>query len=142
MASRNFAGLASHQANARINFATGAFKFMLVSAIPDETAFDTWDYRNDVNIEVAAGGGYSTGGVAVVPTIGSFDTTLHRLPIVFADLLPMLNGTKSAVGGIIYLSTGNAATDCLLQFVDFGGTVSCTNNDYNVEFDTPIYINI
>lgn len=51
------------------------------------------------------------------------------------------SATISAVGAIIYQDTGTASTSKLIQFVDFLGTVSSTNGNYSVTFNTPIYIN-
>lgn len=142
MASANFTNLSDHLAKAQINFSTASFKCLLVSAVPSATDLDTWINRSSVTTEVT-GTGYTTGGVAVTATVGSVDTTNNRVPITFGNLSPgWTTATISAVGAIIYLNSGAAATDKLVQFVDFGGTVSSTAGNYSVTFSTPIYINV
>ena len=122
-------------------FGSGTFKFLLVSSVPSETDLDTFDYRSDITNEVT-GSGYTAGGVNLSVSVGSVDTANNRVAVTVADLSPMLaTATVSAVGGWIYKSSGNAATDDLVQFVDFGGTVSSTAGAFNVDFTSPIYIN-
>jgi hypothetical protein len=142
MASTNFLAFTDHLARAGINFATGSFKALLVTAIPSEANLDAWANRSDVTGEHAATGGYATGGVAVTATVGAVDTTNNRVPITFGNLAPgWTSATLSAVGAIVYLNSGAPATDKLIQFVDFGGTVSSTAGNYSVTFSTPLYIN-
>lgn len=122
-------------------FGSGTFKFLMVASVPDETELDTFDFRNDVTDEIT-GTGYTSGGVAVTLTVGSVDTTNNRTPVTVTDLAPgWTSATISAVGGWIYKDTGNAATDELISFVDFGGTVTSTASDFNVDFTAPLYIN-
>jgi hypothetical protein len=122
-------------------FGSGSFKFLLVSSVPTETHLDTWDFRNDITNEVT-GAGYTSGGVAVSVSVGSVDTTNNRVAVTIADLTPgWATATITAVGGWLYKDTGNAATDELIQFVDFGATVSSTAAAFNVDFTTPLYIN-
>lgn len=140
MASANFRNLPDHLARAAINFASDSFKVLLVSSVPSEANLDAWVNRSDVTNEVT-GTGYTAGGVAVTATVGSLDTTNNRVPVTFTDLTPGWTGTISAAGAIIYKSTGTASTDKLVQFVDFGGTVSSTAAAFNVDFTSPLYIN-
>lgn len=142
MSSKNFLNLADHLARGAINFGTDTFKLLLVSVLPDETEHDTWVNRSEVADEVS-GAGYTAGGVVVTATIGALDTTNNRLPITFTDLAPgWAASTLSAVGGIVYKSTGNAATDKLVCSVDFTGTVTSSNGNFSVDFTQPIYINV
>lgn len=141
MASSNFRNLADHLAGAAINFKTDSFKCLLVTSIPSETNLDSWINRSDVTNE-ATGTGYTAGGVAVTASVGAVDTTNNRVAITFGNLAPGWTGsTITAVGAIIYKSTGTAATDKLVQFVDFGGTISSTAGNYAVTFSAPLYIN-
>lgn len=122
-------------------FGSGTFKFMLVSSLPSETDLDTFDFRSDITNEVT-GAGYTAGGVAVAVSVGAVDTTNNRVPITVADLAPgWATATLSAVGGWIYKDVGTAATDELVQFVDFGGTVTSTSAPFSVDFANPIYVN-
>lgn len=139
MASANSLFLPKRLADAY--FGAGAFKMLLVSSVPSETDIDTWDFRNDVSNEVT-GSGYTAGGFSVTPTVGSVDTVNNRVAVTFSDLSPALaTATVSAVGGWIYKDSGSAATDELIAFLDFGGTVSSTGAAFSVDFTTPLYIN-
>lgn len=139
MASTNSLFLPKRLADAY--FGSGTFKMLLVSSVPSESDFDSFDFRNDITNEVS-GSGYTAGGFAVTPTVSAVDTTNNRVSVSFADISPALaTATVSAAGGWIYKDTGNAATDELVQFVDFGGTVSSTAGAFNIDFTSPIYIN-
>lgn len=141
MASANFTNLADHLARAAINFASDSFKGMLVSAVPSSANLDAWVNRSDVTTEVT-GTGYTAGGVALTLTIGSVDTTNNRVAITITNLAPgWTSSTISAVGLIVYKSTGTSSTDKLAHFVDFSGTVSSSAGNYSVTFSTPFYIN-
>ena len=120
---------------------TGSFKFLLVSSVPSESDLDTFDFRDDIANEVT-GTGYTSGGVAATVTVGSVDTTNDRTPVTITDLTnAWTSSTISAVGGWLYKVVGSAATDQLVCFVDFGGTVTSTAGNYSVTFTAPIYVN-
>ena len=141
MPSANFRNLPDHLARGAINFATGSFKCMLVSAVPSETNLDTWVNRSDVTTEVT-GTGYTAGGVAVSASVSSVDTTNNRISITFGNLAPgWTSSTITALAAIIYLDTGTASTSKLVTMVDFGGSVSSSSGNFSVTFSTPLYIN-
>lgn len=122
-------------------FGSGSFKIMLVTSVPSETDLDTFDFRSDITNE-STGSGYTAGGVTVTPTVGSVDTANNRVAVTFGNLAPALaTATVSAVGGWIYKAIGSAATDELVAFVDFGGTVASTAAAYNITFTSPLYVN-
>jgi hypothetical protein len=138
MASANALILTKRLADA---YFTGSFKFLLVSSVPSEANFDAYDFRDDIANEVT-GTGYTAGGVAVTVTVGSVDTTNNRTPVTISNLAPGWTGsTISAVGGWLYKVVGTAATDQLIGFVDFNGTVTSTASDFNVTFTAPLYVN-
>lgn len=138
MASGNALILTKRMADA---YFTGSFKFLLVSSVPSEANFDAYDFRDDVANEVT-GTGYTSGGVSATVTVGSVDTTNDRTPVTIADLTNAWTGsTITAVGGWLYKVVGSAATDQLVAFVDFGGTVTSTAGNFSVAFTTPIYVN-
>lgn len=138
MASGNALILTKRMADA---YFTGTFKFLLVSSVPSEANFDAYDFRDDIANEVT-GAGYTAGGVAATVTVGSVDTTNDRVSVTITDLTNAWTGsTISAVGGWLYKSVGTAATDQLVAFVDFGGTVTSTAGNFSVAFTTPIYVN-
>lgn len=140
MASANFTKLTDYLATAAINLNTASYKCLLVTAVPSESHLDTWLVRADVTSE-ASGTGYTAGGVAVTGTY-AFDTANNRSSLTFTDLAPgWSTATITAVGAIIYQNVGSAATDKLLTFVDFLGTVSSTAGDFSVTFSSPLYLN-
>lgn len=137
MASANATSLPKRLADA---YFTGTFKFMLVSAVPSEANLDAWTVRSDVTNEIS-GAGYTAGGVAVTLTVGATDTTNNRVAVTPSNLSPgWTTATLSAVGGWLYKVVGSAATDQLIGFVDFSGTVTSTASNYNVTFTDPLYI--
>ncbi len=137
MANGNSLTLTKRMADA---YFTGTFKFLLVSSVPSEANFDAYDFRDDVANEVT-GTGYTAGGVAATVTVGSIDTTNDRTPVTISNLAPGWTGsTISAVGGWLYKVIGSAATDQLVAFVDFGGTITSTASDFNVTFTAPLYV--
>lgn len=141
MASANFRNLTRALALADINFQNDTFKALLVTAVPSENNLDTWVDRADVTTEHAASGNYTPGGFAVTASVGAVDTTNNWVEITFSATNPVFTGsTISAVGAIVYQSTGVAGTDLLVSFVDFGETVSSTNADYSVTFTVPLRI--
>ena len=138
MASGNALILTKRMADA---YFTGSFKFLLVSSVPSEANFDAYDFRDDVANEVT-GTGYTSGGVSATVTVGSVDTTNDRTPVTITDLTnAWTSSTISAVGGWLYKVVGSAATDQLVCFVDFSGTVTSTAGNFSVAFTTPLYVN-
>ena len=138
MASGNALILTKRMADA---YFTGTYKFLLVSSVPSEANFDAYDFRDDIANEVT-GTGYTAGGVAATVTVGSVDSTNDRTPVTITDLTnAWTSSTITAVGGWLYKVIGSAATDQLVAFVDFGGTVSSTAGNFSVAFTTPIYVN-
>lgn len=138
MASANALILTKRMAD---GYFTGTFKFLLVSSVPSEANFDAYDFRDDIVNEVT-GTGYTAGGVTATVTVGAVDTTNNRTPVTISNLAPGWTGsTITAVGGWLYKVVGTAATDQLIGFVDFNGTVTSTASDFNVTFTAPLYVN-
>ena len=138
MASANALTLTKRMADA---YFSGTYKFLLVTSVPSEANFDAYDFRDDIVNEVT-GTGYTAGGVAATVTVGSVDTTNDRTPVTISNLAPgWSTSTITAVGGWLYKVVGSAATDQLVAFVDFGGTITSTASDFNVTFSTPLYVN-
>jgi hypothetical protein len=119
---------------AGINFASDSFKVMLVTSsyTPNK---DTHEDRADVTNEVT-GTGYTTGGVATTPTI-TLDTTNDRVDITFSNV-SWASATITARAAVIYKSTGTAANDTLIAYVDFGSDVSSTNAAFAVTFSSAL----
>lgn len=146
MASFNFTNIAKHLAKADIDWDVATFKVMLVSSVPTTTDTtgnqDTWEFRAAVTNEIT-GTGYSSGGIAQAFTLNALTLVGGKQTITWTNITNgWTTATFSAVGAIIYLNTGNAATDILLHFVDFGGTVSCTNGNFSITYSTTFDITV
>lgn len=141
MASANFTNFTRALATAGHNFSSDTLKVLLVSSIPSEANLDGWANRSDVTNEIT-GTGYTSGGIAQAYTLDALDTANNRQSITLTNISSgWTASTFSAVGCIIYKNSGAAATDKLIAFVDFGGTISCTSGTYSITYTTPIYIN-
>lgn len=138
MASFNFTSLSRDLAKANIDFDTAALKVLLVSSVPSGANQDAWDFRNDVTNEIA-GVGYLLGGIAQAFTLDALGANAQT--ITYTNIVNGWTGaTFSAVGAIIYRDSGAAATDNLLHFVDFGGTVSCSSGTFSITYSSPFTI--
>ena len=140
MPTGNFRNLTDHMARGNVNFGTHTFAAMLVTSDLSEANLDAWVNRSNVTNEVAAGGGYTTGGVAVTATIGALDTTNNRLPITFSNP-NWPTSSITARGAIVYRTVGSAATDLLVTYVDFGANVTSTAAAFTVTFSAPLFVN-
>lgn len=141
MASTNFTNFPRALATGGHNFSSDTLKVILVSSVPSEANFDAWANRSDVSNEIT-GTGYTTGGIAQAYTLDALDTTNNRQSITLTNISNgWTSATFSAVGAIIYKNSGSAATDKLITFVDFNGTVSCTAGNFSITYSTPLYIN-
>jgi hypothetical protein len=141
MASANFLNLPRALAKGDIDFDVNTFKVLLVSSVPSESNLDTWVNRSDITNEVT-GTGYTAGGVAQAFTLEAIDSANNRQAVTYSNnSAAWASSTISAVGAVIYKNTGTAATDTLLHFIDFGGTVTSTNANFGLTYTTPFYIN-
>ncbi len=152
MASANFTNLSQYIANANIDFGAGTFKAMLMDdgITPTEIELDTWIDRADVDTadrEHAVSGNYVAGGFDCTATVNATDTTnnltgITIVPTVGNGNAVFSSSTISSVGAIIYLSTGVAANDLLISFVDFNGTITSTNDDFKVTITNDLEISV
>lgn len=96
---------------------------------------DAHDFRNDVTNEVAAGGGYSTGGQALGSVTVTYDAALNRAVFDAADTV-WAASTITARYAIIYRARGGASSaDELLLYVDFGADVSSTGGAFTIAWN-------
>ena len=108
-------------------FGSGSYKMLLVSVLPTETEKDSWAFRSSVTNEVT-GTGYVAGGTAVTLTVAAIDNVNNDVEVT-SSAASWANSTITAVAGIIYKDTGNAATDNLISLIDFG-TAASTNGTF------------
>ena len=140
MASTNFTNFTRNLAIARHNFSSDTLKVLLVSAVPSEANLDAWVSRSDVTLEIT-GTAYLAGGISQPFTLDALDTTNNRQRIAPTDIVNGWTGaTFSALGAIIYKNSGAAATDYLITFVDFLGTVTCTAGTFSIDYTSAIDI--
>lgn len=117
-----------------INYGADTFKAMLVTSsyTPNK---DTHINRANVTNETV-GIGYSAGGQVVTATVTPNNVT-DRVDIEFSNP-SWPNSSIIARGCVIYKSTGTAATDNLVAYVDFVNDVQTTNGTFAVNFTTPL----
>ena len=140
MASSVFTNTARSFGTAKIDFSANTFKVLLVSSVPTEGNLDGWVNRSDVTNEIT-GTGYTAGGIAQPFTLNAIDTVNNRQSVTLTNIVNgWTSATFSAVGCIVYKNTGVAATDTLLEFVDFGATVSCTNGNFSITYNSDFLI--
>lgn len=121
--------------NGLIDFDDDDFKVMLVTDAyaPNK---DTNNDRADVTNEVANGNGYTTGGEPTTATV-NLDTASDRVEVEFSNVA-WEDATITARAAVIYQSTGVAANDLLIAYVDFGENVSSTNAAFAVTFSSAL----
>lgn len=145
MASANFTNLAKHilDGNTIFDGSTHSYKCLLVSGAGTVLSnLDAWNDRADVTNEVT-GTGYTAGGVAVTHSQGAVNTTDNSCTVTFGNLAPgWASSTITAEGAIIYRTTGVAANDLLVAFVDFGGAVASTSGDFNITFTSGLTLDV
>ena len=126
---------AVHQAlTGGLDFDTDTFYMMLVTSSYTADK-DGHEDRADVTNEVT-GTGYTAAGKAVTVTVTD-DNANNRVDIDFADV-SWASSTITAAGAVVYKSTGTAANDTLVAFLDFGGDVSSTSGTFTVDTTSPI----
>lgn len=111
-----------------VDFNTDTIKVMLVTSdyAPNKA---THLHRSDVTDEVA-GAGYAAGGSVAAVTMNK-DTANNR---VDASLAASTWGaaTITARGAVYYKSTGVAANDTLIAYIDFGADISSTVGNFDL----------
>src|SRR4051794_28823003 len=102
-------GQYSSTAARRVDWDADTIKCALVTSsyTPNQ---DTDDFWNDVNTnEVASGGGYTTGGVALVTSAPVYDAASNTLRLDAADAT-WTSATFTCRYAVVYKDTGSAAT--------------------------------
>jgi hypothetical protein len=123
-------------ATGAIDFDTDTFKIMLVTSsyTPNK---DTHTKRSNVTNEIT-GTGYTSGGTTTTVTVTN-DTANDRIDIDFSDV-SWTSATLTAAAAVIYKSTGTAASDNLVAYLDFAGNVISTNGTFTVDITSPLRI--
>ena len=118
-----------------IDFDTDTFKCMFVtnSYTPNK---DTDNRRDDVTNEVAATGGYSTGGFSATVSVAAIDTANDRIEITLGAI-SVPTSTITARGAVYYKSRGGASSaDEIVAYIDFGSDVSSAGGTFSLSAST------
>lgn len=136
MASLIYNSCLNDMATGAIDFDTDTFKIMLVTSsyTPNK---DTHTKRSNVTNEIT-GTGYTSGGTTTTVTVTN-DTANDRIDIDFSDV-SWSSATLTAAAAVIYKSTGTAASDNLVAYLDFAGNVISTNGTFTVDITSPLRI--
>jgi hypothetical protein len=123
MASLIYNSALEDEAKGAIDYDSDTFKVLLVTSsyTPDKDAHTRGD---DITNEVANGNGYTTGGATCTCTVAK-DTANDKVTLTFGAV-DWTSATFTARGAVIYKSTGTAANDPLICYIDFGADVSRT----------------
>jgi hypothetical protein len=120
-------------ARARVDFVSDTIKVALVTSAytPDQDAHDFWD---DVSAnEVASGGGYTTGGVALTTKTVTYDATTNECRLD-ADDPAWTALTATFRYAIARKARGGAASaDELLGYIDFGADQTLSGVNFTIQ---------
>lgn len=119
-------------ANNDIDLGADTFKLMLVTSAYTPDA-DAHDFRDDVTNEVM-GTGYTAGGATLANVSVTQDNT-NDLAKWDADDVTWADSTITARGAVLYKSTGNATTDRLVKYFDFGSDQISSGAAFTVQFN-------
>lgn len=125
--------------NGGIDLDTDTIKVMLVTSAytPNQ---DTHLDRADVTNEIT-GTGYTSGGAAIGSKTVTQDDTDNEGVFDGADVT-WSTATITARGAVIYKSTGTAATDTLICYLDFTSDQSSTGADFTIAWNAEGIINL
>ena len=125
--------------NGDIDLDTNTIKVMLVTSSYTPNA-DTHLDRADVTNEVT-GTGYTTGGAEITSKAVTQDDTDNEGVFDGADVV-WASSTITARGAVIYKSTGVAANDLLICYLDFGSDKTSTAGDFTIQWGAEGIVNL
>ncbi len=102
---------------------------------------DTQDFFNDLTGEVAAGGGYTSGGQALANKTVTTDNTDDE-GVFDADDVAWTSSTITARYAVIYKDTGVASTSALAGYIDFGSDQSSVNATFTIAWAAEGIVNL
>jgi hypothetical protein len=119
-------------ADKAIDLKDDTIKVMLVTSsyTPDR---DSHEFRSSVTNEVS-GTNYTAGGAMLANKTLTQDNT-NDLCKWDADDVTWASSTITARAAVVYLSTGNAATDILICYIDFGSDKSSAATDFKITWN-------
>ena len=127
-----------------VNLVSDTIKVALFSALT--TDFDAHDFFNDcetAGTQIANGGGYTTGGVALTSKVTSQDNTDNE-GVFDAENATWASSTISnALVAVLYKDAGGASSTWpLIAAIDFGTAKSSSGGDFVIVWDGEGILNI
>lgn len=115
---------------AKFNLTGVAIKVALFTSTATPAA---WTSRADFTNEVAAAGGYSTGGATITTPTVTADSTTGKFD---GDDTTWAASTITARYAVVYQSNGGtAANDPILRIIDFGSDKSSSSGPFTLQWD-------
>jgi hypothetical protein len=129
-------GQYSATAARRIDWVSDTIKVALLTSsyTPNQ---DTHVFYSDLTNEVAAGGGYTTGGAALSTKSTSYDSGTNETRLI-AGNTQWTASTITARYAAVYKDTGTGSTSPLMGYVDFGGDVSTSSGTFEIDWDATL----
>jgi hypothetical protein len=106
---------------------------------PDQ---DAHDYQNDLTNEVAAGGGYTTGGKTLTTVTFAYDSGTNTWKLDADDLVWSASTITARYLVLIDTTPGTSATNPLIGYIDFGTDVVSSSGNFTVQFDALGILNV
>lgn len=118
----------------RVDWTADTIKVALCSSsyTPNQ---DTHDFFDDVTNELAATGGYTSGGATIASPTVTYDSASNEIRLDAADTA-WTSASFTARYAVIYKSTGVASTSPLLGYVDFGGDETVSSGTFTIVWDS------
>ena len=125
--------------NGGLDFDTNTFKVLLVTSsyTPNQ---DTHEDRADVTNEVT-GTGYSAGGATLASVTVTQDNTDNEGVVDAADVT-WSSSTITARAAVLYKTTGVAANDTLVCYLDFTTDQSSSSGDFTIQWGSEGILNL
>lgn len=126
-------GMVSTTAARRFDWVTDTIKVSLHTStyVPNQ---DTNVFWSDTTNEVAAGNGYTAGGVALGTKSTAYDSASNTNRLIAAAASWTFTASKTARIAVIYKDTGVTTTSPVLGYVDFGSDQS-SSGTFTINWD-------
>jgi hypothetical protein len=136
MASKLYGNFLLKALNKEVDWDSDTIKVALLTSsyTPDQ---DAHDYFNDVSsAEVTGATGYTAGGATLASKTITYDSGTNVLVLDAADTT-WASSTITARYAVVYdASGGNAASNALIGYVDFGSDQSSSNGNFTITWDS------
>lgn len=121
-----FNNFVQNVANGQINLGSDPLKFMLTNTAPSATN----NVYSDIS-EIAAGNGYTTGGLSIATTSSSQTGGLYALLLAASSSVLNATGPIPPFRYVVLYDT--VGSKCLIGWFDYGSVINLTTGDpFNV----------